>query len=97
MTSKQTDIETAMAHVTNGSRVMMGEFVGAGEPLACVEWLACQPIRDLTLITNTAGLPGGFGKAALFRNGQVSRLIGSHVGTTVESTERYLEGDLVVQ
>ncbi len=97
MRSKVTDIDTAMSHIRSGASLMIGEFVGAGEPLNCIEWLQRKDINGLTMIANTAGIPGGFGKAKLFENGQVSQLIGSHVGTTVESTQQYLNDQLLVQ
>ncbi len=97
MFSKISDIDTAMSHVKHNSSIMVSEFVGAGEPLSCIEWLQEKNITELTMITNTAGIPGGFGKAKLFKNGQIKRLIGSHVGTTAESTEQYLDDQLVVK
>jgi len=95
MHSKVSDIDTAMSHVMNKSSLMISEFVGAGEPLNCINWLHEKSITGLTLITNTAGFPGGFGKTKLFKNGQIRKLIGSHVGTTSESTEQYLNNQLI--
>ncbi len=89
-------IDRAMERVRDGTRLMLSEFVGAGEPARCVEWLIERGVKDLTLITNTAGLRGGFLKAKLFERGQVRELIGTHVGTTAESTEAYLSGRLAV-
>jgi acetate CoA/acetoacetate CoA-transferase alpha subunit len=79
MSLKVSKIDEAMSHVKSNSRLMISEFVGAGEPLSCIEWLEESGINGLTLITNTAGLPGGFGKAKLFENGQIDQLIGTHV------------------
>ncbi len=97
MYSKISDIDPAMAHVVDGSSLMIGEFVGAGEPHNCIEWLEEKGISNLTMIANTAGIPGGFGKAKLFKNSQISRLISTHVGTTAESTEQYLNDQLMVK
>ncbi|WP_428609242.1 CoA transferase subunit A [Sedimenticola sp.] len=97
MFSKITNIDVAMSQVGAGSVVMISEFVGAGEPLCCIEWLQNNGVSNLTLITNTAGMPGGFGKAKLFENGQIDRLIGSHVGTTLESTTQYLNDRLLIK
>ena len=36
---KVMDLAGAMAAVRPGTRLMMGEFVGAGEPARCVQWL----------------------------------------------------------
>jgi len=90
-------IADAMAPLRSGMRLMMGEFVGAGEPACCVQWLLRSGITDLTLIANTPGLRGGFLKALLFESGQVREYIGTHVGTTEESTAAYLEGRVLVR
>ena len=89
---KVMDLASAMAAVRPGTRLMMGEFVGAGEPARCVQWLLDAGIGELTLIANTPGMRGGFGKAKLFESGQIREYIGTHVGTTAESTEAYLAG-----
>lgn len=90
-------IEDAMAKLQPGMRLMLGEFVGAGEPARCIEWLLTSGIGELTLIANTAGMRGGFGKARLFESGQVREYIGTHVGTTAESTDAYLRGHVKVR
>ena len=92
--NKVAPLDAAMQRVTHGTRLMMGEFVGAGEPAKCVEWLLEKRVGRLTLIANTPGLRGGFLKARLFEQGQVAEFIGTHVGTTSESTDQYLSGTL---
>ena len=76
--------------------IMMGGFVGAGEPTCCIEWLIKNNITGITLITNEPGL-SGFGRANLYKNGLVKEIIASHVGTTQESTDEYLKGKLKVE
>lgn len=88
--NKVKSIEDALAHLRSGMRLMLGEFVGAGEPACSIEALLASEIRDLTLIANTPGLRGGFLKARLFTSGQIAEFIGTHVGTTDESTLAYL-------
>src|SRR5688572_24602007 len=95
-TSKVTSLQAALQRVTPGTRLMMGEFAGAGEPARCVEWLLEHRVDRLTLITNTAGMRGGFLKSKLFEQHQVEELIGTHVGTTQESTNEYLAGNLKI-
>lgn len=80
----------------NGATIMMGGFVGAAEPTCCIEWLIKEAISGITLITNEPGL-SGFGRAMLYKNGQVSEVIASHIGTTAESTEEYLKGNIKVE
>lgn len=95
--SKLVPLAQAMATVRTGCRLMLGEFVGAGEPARCIQWLLDSEIHDLTLICNTPGLRGGFGKALLFSSGKLREYIGSHVGTTEESTQAYLSGQVLMR
>jgi acetate CoA/acetoacetate CoA-transferase alpha subunit len=94
---KVVGLDTAMAHVEPGMRVMMGEFVGAGEPARCVEWLLDKGIGDLTLITVTPGVRGGFLMGRLFEQGQISELISTHAATSLEASEGYLRGQVKVE
>ena len=80
----------------SGARMLMGGLVGASEPTCCINWLIEHGIRDITLITNEPGL-SGFGRAKLYEQGLVREIISSHVGTTEESTLKYLEGSLKVE
>ncbi|MDG0026301.1 CoA-transferase [Trinickia sp. Y13] len=88
--NKVKSIEAALAALQPGMRLMLGEFVGAGEAACCIEALLASGVGDLTLIANTPGLRGGFLKARLFTSGQLAEFIGTHVGTTDESTWAYL-------
>ena len=88
-------LDTAMARVTPGASVMMGEFVGFGEPALCLEWLIAHNIGDLTLIASTVGVRGS-PLARLIEAGLVREFIGSHAGTSPESTEAYLSGRMKV-
>lgn len=94
--SKVLSFTEALKRVTPGTRLMIGEFVGAGEPARCIEALLQKRVENLTLITNTPGMRGGFLKARLFAQGQVSKFIGTHIGTTDESTAAYLAGAVEV-
>lgn len=94
--NKVISVDEAVAHVRGGSRLMLGEFVGAGEPACCIEALLASGVGELTLITNTPGLRGGFLKARLFASGQLAEFIGTHVGTTDESTQAYLSDSVRV-
>ena len=80
----------------SGATIMLGGFVGAAEATCCIEWLIQNKISEITLIANEPGM-NGFGRAILFKNGLVKELISSHVGTTQESTEEYLKGNLKVE
>ena len=95
--SKVMSIEAAMARVVPGSRVMMGEFVGAGEPARCIEYLLAQRIGGLTLIANTTGLRGDFLMGKLFAAGLIAEYIGTHGATSGEASDAYLSGQVKVK
>lgn len=96
MKSKVVLLEEALGAVTDGTRVMMGGFLDVGTPLKCIDGLISKGVRDITLIAITPGR-AGFGKALLYKNHLVKELISSHVGTTPESTEEYLNDRLLVK
>jgi acetate CoA/acetoacetate CoA-transferase alpha subunit len=95
--NKVVSLDAAMEHVRPGMRIMMGEFVGAGEPARCIEWLLEKLIGDLTLIAVTPGVRGGFLMGRLFEQGQIRELISTHAATSPESSDAYLRGDLRVE
>ena len=94
---KVVSLDEAMASVTPGTRLMMGEFVGAGEPARCIEWLLDRRVGDLTLITVTPGVRGRFLMGRLFEQGQISELISTHAASSPESSDAYLSGQLKVR
>lgn len=97
LANKVKSLEEALAGIPQrGATIMMGGFVGAAEPSRCIEWLVANNIGDITLISNEPGL-SGFGRAQLYKSGLVRELITSHVGTTAESTEEYLNDRLKVE
>lgn len=63
----------------DGMTIMIGGFmvVGTSEPL--IEVLVKSEIKDLTIICNDAGYPDR-GVGRLVSNGQVKKLIASHIG-----------------
>ena len=95
--NKVVALDEAMASVTPGTRLMLGEFVGAGEPARCIEWLLERRVGDLTLITVTPGVRGGFLMARLFEQGQIRELISTHAASSPECSVAYLSGQLKVR
>jgi acetate CoA/acetoacetate CoA-transferase alpha subunit len=90
-------LDAAMARVKPGTRLMMGGFVGFGEPTRCIEWLVANAVGGLTLITNTPGLRGASPMASLFAADLVRELIGTHAATSTEASEAYLAGRVKVR
>ena len=100
--SKVVSIDEAMSRITSGSTLMLGGFLDVGTPLKCIEWLLDKgtkgEIKDLTLIANGAGMPGGgFGKTKLYPTGMIKEFIGTHIGTAPESTEEYVNDRMMLR
>ena len=87
MINKIKTAREALAAVKDGSSVMIGGFGGIGVPDHLVDTLADMDIKNLTIIDCDAGRPNrGVGK--LLRNGQVRKLIATHVGLNPECAYR---------
>ena len=79
--------EEAVSRIQDGASIMVGGFMACGTPEILMDALVAKGVRNLTIICNDAGVPGrGVGK--LISNGQVRRLIASHVGLNPEVAER---------
>jgi len=77
----------AVAPVKDGSVIMVGGFMACGTPEILIDALVKKGVKNLTVICNDGGWPDrGVGK--LIANGQVKRLIASHVGLNPEVARR---------
>ncbi|WP_432452551.1 MULTISPECIES: CoA transferase subunit A [unclassified Agarivorans] len=97
MLSKQTlSPQQAIAHIQDGMTVMVGGFMTVGTPEKLIDALVEKNITNLTVICNDAGLPDkGVGK--LIKNGQVSKLIASHIGLNRIAGEKMNSGEMQVE
>jgi acetate CoA/acetoacetate CoA-transferase alpha subunit len=95
MKRKAIAVADAVALIPDGSRLMIGGFMGVGSPRRLIDELVRQGRRDLTLISNDTARPGvGVGK--LISAGLVRSLITSHIGTNPQTQQLMLEGRLEV-
>jgi len=89
-------IEEATAKVTSGMTVMVGGFMAVGTPARLVDALVASGVKDLTLICNDTAFPDkGVGK--LIANGQVKKVITSHIGTNPVTIDLMNAGSLTVE
>jgi acetate CoA/acetoacetate CoA-transferase alpha subunit len=87
MRNKILTADQAVANIENGATVMVGGFMACGTPEILIDALVRKGSKNLTIICNDAGVPGrGVGK--LLSNGQIKKLIASHVGLNPEVAER---------
>lgn len=87
-------------HLFDGMSIMVGGFMNIGTPEVIIDEILNSGVKDLTIICNDAGLPGK-GVGRLISNGQVTKLIASHIGLNPEAgrlmSEEKMEVKLVPQ
>jgi acetate CoA/acetoacetate CoA-transferase alpha subunit len=77
----------AVSRIGDGASIMVGGFMACGTPEILIDALVEKGSKNLTIISNDAGVPGrGVGK--LLSNGQIKTLIASHVGLNPEVAQR---------
>ena len=87
MKNKIMTADEAVENIKDGDSIMVGGFMACGTPEILIDALVRKNVRHLTIICNDAGVPGrGVGK--LISNGQVKKLIASHVGLNPEVAQR---------
>ncbi len=87
MKDKMQTADEAVAGIQDGATIMVGGFMACGTPEILIDALVRKNVKDLTIICNDAGVPGrGVGK--LLSNGQIKKLIASHVGLNPEVAQR---------
>jgi len=93
---KTCTIEDAIARIPDGATVMVGGFGVPGTPFTLIRELVRQGKRNLTIIKNDAN-EKGMGIDHLLANGQVARLITTHIGLNARAIEMLNAGHLAVE
>ena len=96
MINKTTGIEEAISRISDGAVVMVGGFGVPGTPFMLIKELVRQNKKHLTLIKNDAN-ESNMGVDHLLRNGQVERLIVSHIGLNPHAIQLMNEGRIEVE
>ncbi len=89
-------IQEAIADVDEGAELMVGGFGLCGIPENLIRALCEKGSRNLTLISNNAGL-ADFGVGLLLRNRQVRRLVASDVGENLMFEDLVRNGELKIE
>ena len=82
--------------VKDGQLLAVGGFGLCGIPEALIEALKDSGVKDLTVISNNAGVDG-FGLGKLLETRQIKRMISSYVGENKEFERQYLAGELELE
>lgn len=87
--------DSAIADIPDGAILMLGGFGLCGIPENCIAALVRKGVKDLTCISNNAGVDD-FGIGLMLKTRQVRKMISSYVGENAEFERQLLSGELEV-
>ena len=93
---KINNIEEALKGVQDGMTLLLGGFGLCGIPENAIGELVRLGVKDLTCISNNAGVDD-FGLGLLLQKRQVKKMISSYVGENDEFERQMLSGELDVE
>ena len=88
--------DEAIGDIKDGDILMLGGFGLCGIPENCIAALVKKGIKDLTCISNNAGVDD-FGIGLMLKKKQVRKMISSYVGENAEFERQLLSGELEVE
>lgn len=89
-------VEEALKDVKDGMTLMVGGFGLCGIPENCISELVKKGVKNLTCISNNAGVDD-FGLGLLLQTKQIKKMIASYVGENEEFERQMLSGELEVE
>ncbi len=87
--------DEALSGIEDGATLMLGGFGLCGIPETCIAALARRGTKNLTCISNNAGVDG-FGLGLLLQTRQIKKMMSSYVGENAEFERQLLQGELEV-
>ena len=90
------DVREALQGVKDGMTFMLGGFGLCGIPENAISELVRLGVKDLTCISNNAGVDD-FGLGLLLQQRQIKKMISSYVGENDEFERQMLSGELEVE
>lgn len=88
--------DEAIKDIRDGAVLMLGGFGLCGIPENCIAALVKKGTKELTCISNNAGVDD-FGIGLLLKTRQVKKMISSYVGENAEFERQLLSGELEVE
>ncbi|MGA8182652.1 MAG: CoA transferase subunit A [Terriglobia bacterium] len=88
-----TNADAAVADIPDGATIMAGGFGLCGIPENLIDALHRKGVRDLTVISNNAGI-SDFGLGRLLQTRQVRKLIGTYVGENKVLEDQVLNNEI---
>lgn len=97
MNKVYSDAASALAGIVqDGQLIAVGGFGLCGIPEALIAALRDTGVRDLTVVSNNAGVDD-LGLGQLLKTRQIKKMISSYVGENKEFERQYLSGELAVE
>ena len=91
-----TNADEAIKDIRDGAILMLGGFGLCGIPENCIAALVKKEVKQLTCISNNAGVDD-FGIGLMLQRKQVKKMISSYVGENAEFERQLLSGELEVE
>ncbi|MEY3015165.1 MAG: hypothetical protein RIT45_3900 [Pseudomonadota bacterium] len=88
--------EAAIFDVADGATILVSGFGLCGNPENLITALRARGTRDLTIVSNNAGVTDD-GLGVLLQSRQVRRMVSSYVGENKEFERQFLAGELEVE
>src|ERR1700761_5016069 len=88
--------DEAVRDISDGATIMLGGFGLCGIPENCIAALTRTGVKQLTCISNNAGVDD-FGLGLLLKTRQIKKMISSYVGENAEFERQYLQGELQIE
>src|SRR6476620_6500459 len=86
----------AISDIKDGAVIMLGGFGLCGIPENCIAALVKKGVKELTCISNNAGVDD-FGIGLMLRQRQVKKMVSSYVGENAELERQLLSGEWEVE
>lgn len=96
MSKVYNNADEAIADIRDGATLMLGGFGLSGIPENCISALVKKGVKELTCISNNAGVDD-FGIGLMLQQRQVKKMISSYVGENAEFERQLLSGELEVE
>lgn len=90
------DAAAALFDIPDKATLMLGGFGLCGIPENAIRALVAKGVKDLTCISNNAGVDD-FGLGLLLQTRQIRRMLASYVGENAEFERQLLSGELEVE
>src|SRR5688572_28611294 len=90
------DANKAIHDISDGAVIMLGGFRLCGIPENCISALVRKGVKQLTCISNNAGVDD-FGIGLMLKQKQVKKMIASYVGENAEFERQLLSGEMEVE